>query len=126
MLTPLLSDPDELELWTDTRIREGAMWLDEIRKAMATCRVAVLLVSAEYLASEFIRKEELPEIMRAVDQGQVHLVWLYLSPAPYEVTVLRQYQAAHDLSTALESLAKVQKRQILKDIAFKIKSAVFA
>jgi pimeloyl-ACP methyl ester carboxylesterase len=126
MLNPFLTDPDELELWTDAKIREGSMWLDEIRKALATCRVAVLLVSSEFLASEFIRKEELPEIVRAVDQGQVHLVWLYLSPALYEVTVLRQYQAAHDVGRPLESLEKVEQRQVLKDVAFKIKAAVFA
>ncbi len=67
----------------------------------------------------------MPVILNAADQGQVRLSWLSISPAAHEVTKLTKYQAAHNLSNPLESLDNVKQRQILKDVAFKIKEAVF-
>ena len=126
MLKPLLTERDELDLWADNRIPAGADWFKQIHEAMATCRVAVLLVSAEFLASEFIRKYELPAVFQAVDQDEVRLIWLYLSPAIYEETKLAKYQAAHDLSKPLDALPEVEQRRILKEAAFKIKEAMLA
>ncbi len=124
MLKPLLTAHDELDLWADNRIPAGADWFQQIHEAMATCRVAVLLVSAEFLGSEFIRRYELPALFEAVDKGEIRLIWLYLSPAMYEETKLVKYQAAHDLRNPLDGLPEVEQRRILKDTAFKIKEAM--
>jgi pimeloyl-ACP methyl ester carboxylesterase/tetratricopeptide (TPR) repeat protein len=126
MLMPLLTERDELDLWADNRIPAGTDWFKQIHEAMATCRVAVLLVSAEFLASEFIRKYELPAVFQAVEQEEVRLIWLYLSPSIYEETKLANYQAAHDLSKPLDALPEVEQRRILKESAFKIKEAMLA
>jgi pimeloyl-ACP methyl ester carboxylesterase len=125
MLNPLLTERDKLDLWADNRIPTGADWLSEISSALSTCRVAVLLVSAEFLASDFIRNHELPAIFDAVDRGEVRLVWLYLSYALYEETRLSKYQAAHDLSRPLDEMTEVEQRKILKQAAYTIKEAVF-
>src|SRR5690606_22976993 len=42
-----------LNLWSDTKLRAGDRWREEIRKAIGAARVAVLLISADFLASEF-------------------------------------------------------------------------
>ena len=62
MMSPFLRK-DELEVWDDTRLEAGNRWLDEIRAALASCKVAVLLVSKEFLASELVIQEELPVIL---------------------------------------------------------------
>ncbi len=126
IMAPFLTESDDLKLWDDQQIGHGADWLKEIQDAMATAKVAVLLVSAEFLASDFIRTKELPVILEAVDRKEVHLEWLYLSPAAYEQTKLPKYQAAHDVSKSLEELSKVEQRKILLDVARKIKLAVYA
>ena len=85
----------------------------------------MLLVSAEFLASDFIRDHELPVILNAVNRGDVILIWLYLSPALYDSSPLAKYQAAHDMTRPLDGLSKVEQRTVLTDIARKIKTAVF-
>ena len=53
-----------LSLWIDTdRCRRGEAWQDGIDAAIARVRVALLLVSAAYLASEFITTRELPALI---------------------------------------------------------------
>lgn len=125
VLKPLMKGSDRLEFWADNQIQPGADWFKEISDALATSRVAVLLVSAEFLASDFIRDHELPVILGAVDRGEVVLIWIYLSPALYDSGPLAKYQAAHDIARPLEGLTKVEQRAVLTDVARKIKTAVF-
>jgi hypothetical protein len=125
VLKPLMKATDSLDFWADNRIQPGADWFKDISYALATSRVAVLLVSAEFLASDFIRDHELPAILNAANLGEVLLFWLYLSPALYDASPLAQYQAAHDLTKPLEGLSKVEQRTVLTDVARKIKTAVF-
>ena len=73
VLRPLMTGTDRLDFWADTRIQPGADWLKEISYALATSRVVVLLVSAEFLASDFVRNHELPVVLNAADRGRSDL-----------------------------------------------------
>jgi hypothetical protein len=48
---------------------------------LETTAVAVLLVSPDFLASDYIRKFELPLLLRAREEGQLDLACLYLRPS---------------------------------------------
>jgi hypothetical protein len=124
MMTPFLRT-GELELWDDTYLKAGQKWFDEIREALASCKVAVLLVSSEFLASDFIFQEELPVLLEAAERKEIKLLWVYLSPALYEVTRIKNYQAAYDPARPLAALSAIEQDDALKDVAIRIKSAVF-
>ena len=126
MLKPLLTEWDKLELWADTQIKPGSKWREEIQRGLDSAKVAVLLVSADFLASDFVTTDELPVLFKAANNRELQILWMYLSPAAYEVTPIAQYQAAHDITRPLESLSKVERREVLKAVAFKIKEAIFA
>ncbi len=49
-LKPLERD-HQIVIWNDTKLRSGDKWLVEINKALSTPEVAILLVSADFLAS---------------------------------------------------------------------------
>ena len=88
MLAPFLRDGDlELQLWVDDgEIQSGDRWHEEIQSALKAAGVAVVLVSASFLGSEYVMKFELPEIIRAATDGKLRLFWVYLSYAAYDAT----------------------------------------
>lgn len=53
-----------VDVWSDDRIGGGEAWESAIEAAMASAKVAILLVSANFLTSEFINRKEVPELLR--------------------------------------------------------------
>ena len=53
-----------IDAWQDRRIEEGDEWHQEIQDAMNDCELAILLVSANFLASPFIQDEEIPKLLK--------------------------------------------------------------
>src|SRR6185295_8151356 len=54
-----------IEVWDDTRIEAGSIWQESISRSLTSARVAVILVSADFLASRFIALNELPPLLSA-------------------------------------------------------------
>jgi WD40 repeat protein len=63
LLKPLL-DRRQLSLWSDRRMRAGDAWSSEIERAIEKSHVGLLLVSADFLASDYIVGTELPALRR--------------------------------------------------------------
>ncbi|MBK1649327.1 toll/interleukin-1 receptor domain-containing protein [Rhabdochromatium marinum] len=55
--------------WIDNAIDPGQHWSDEISTALATCDFGLMLISPSFLASGFIRTEELPVFIEQVRSG---------------------------------------------------------
>src|SRR4051794_21762873 len=88
-----------IDLWDDTRIRPSQDWREEIDQALATAKVAVLLVSADFLASHFIATVELPRLLdderRRYGLVVLPVIW---GPCQYDGTPLERFQAVNDPS----------------------------
>ncbi len=50
----------KIDLWNDDRIGAGGAWEQEINQAMNQARVAILLITADFLNSDFIISKEVP------------------------------------------------------------------
>ena len=100
MLKPLVRD-GSLEVWADPYLDVGGRWRRDIAAAIDRSTLALLLVSADSLASDFIMEEELPALLA---RG-VRVVWVLVRPCLWRVTkVLRDLQCSHDLALALSQL----------------------
>ena len=99
-------------LWIDTRLKTGQKWREEIRRAIARCQAALLLVSANFLASDFIRKDELPPLLRAADRDGVIIIPVILSAIPKRLYPLSQYQAANPLSRPLDAMSRAERQRL--------------
>lgn len=100
---------DSSKLWDDTRIAPGEDWEKGIEAALARCKVAVLLVSADYLASEFIAHKELPLLLDAARYEGVRLLWVPISECLVEKTEIARLQAVLDPSKPLKTLSPAQR-----------------
>ena len=119
MIAPAIMD-GTLDVWDDKRIAPGAKWKEEIRKAVASAKVAVLLVSQHFLNSEFIAKKELRPLLAAAKKEGVTVFWIYLSSCLYERTEIASYQAAHDVSKPLDMLDKPKRGAAFSEICAKL------
>ena len=57
-----------IELWVDDRIEGGANWETEIKQAITQAKVAILLISANFLTSDFILGKEVPAFLERREQ----------------------------------------------------------
>ena len=104
------SEKDDLiikdDVWNDTKIPPGIDWREEIKKALMHARVAVLLVTPDFLSSDIISNFELPMLEEAVLNGDVKLlpVILDVSAASYDKDrePLYQYQEVNSVSDPLK------------------------
>lgn len=69
-----------LDLWVDKRIKVGQEWREEITKALDATKVALLLISQKFLASDFIVENELPPLLEAASENQTKIIQLVLKP----------------------------------------------
>jgi hypothetical protein len=109
-----------VKAWADTDIKPGAKWRAEIEDALGAAKVAVLLVTTDYLASEFIADNELPPILSAAEHDGLTILWVYIGACLYTHTVIAEYQAAHDISRPLNILTPARRELALVAIANRI------
>ncbi len=82
-----------IEVWSDDRIDAGSGWKSEISEAINRAQVAILLISANFLTSEFIQKWEIPELLRRRDSGELVIYPVIARPCSWKsVTWLSQMQ----------------------------------
>jgi hypothetical protein len=114
----------KLSAWSDEGIRPGAIWREEIATALSSAKVAVLLVTPQFLASEFIAQNELPPLLKAAEEEGLKILWVAVSATVYEESGIAGYQAVNDPSQPLDSLTPAQQNQELVHIAREIMAAV--
>lgn len=114
-----------IEIWDDRKIEPGMVWKDEIGRALAGAKVAVLLVSADFLNSEFIDREELPPLLEAAHREGVRILPVLVRPSMFaDIEALQRYQAVNPPEQALSKLAEADRDEQLVNIARAIAQAM--
>jgi predicted acylesterase/phospholipase RssA len=93
-----------LKVWDDTNIKPGDEWDLEIRKALIATKVAVFLVTPEFLASEFIQEREMKYFLDISKAEKVPILWVAVKPSAYRNTPLNAIQCANDPEQPLSTL----------------------
>jgi hypothetical protein len=87
-----------IKIWTDKDIAPGMNWQDEIANALARTKVAVLMISTDFLNSDFITRQELPPLLAAAKSEGVEILPVIVKPSAFgdiDVEPLSCYQAVN-------------------------------
>lgn len=113
----LLERQHLIELWEDTRIMAGVREDQAMEEALNAASVALLLVSANFLASETIMDAKLPRLLSRHAQGQLTLFPLILSHCLYRESPLGIYRACNSVDQPLSVLSPAQRDEALLGLA---------
>lgn len=109
-----------VQVWDDTLIEAGELWREAIAQALASTRAALLLVSPGFLASSFIRDEELAYFMAAASRYAVKVRWVLLSDIGGARNPLGEQQAMLDTAGPLDALSALELVRALAALAREI------
>jgi TIR domain len=74
-----------VHVWADTRIQIGADWQMQIQKALDDSQVAVLLISPNFLRSEFILNSEVPTLIQAHAERGMKVLPIIIRPCAWRI-----------------------------------------
>jgi hypothetical protein len=117
-LRPLERELPQLEIWDDTRIRVGSKWRAEITSVIARTKVAVLLMTADFLASDFIANNELPPLLQAAESDGAKILSVIVSPSRFmKMPSLSQFQTVNDPSEPLLGMELGKRETVFVKVA---------
>ena len=123
MIRPLVRSHG-LRLWDDSQIQPGDKWREEIETALAAAKVALLLVSSDFLASEFVTNSELPQLLTAAEEEGLRILWVPVRPSLVRHTPIEAYQGLGDPGRPLAAMNPVEQEEALVEIALAIEKAL--
>jgi tetratricopeptide (TPR) repeat protein len=112
---------DFLSVWEDRQIEVGDDWYPEIEKALNDAKIAILLISANFLKSKFIVGKEVPCLLERRKNEGIRVIPLILNPCPWrKVEWLSAIQGASPDNIELSGLSKHKRDSILSKLAEKV------
>jgi hypothetical protein len=111
---PFLSD---IDFWDDSRIDPGKKWKEEIRNAINNTKIAILLVSTDYLGSEFISSDELPPLLYAAENDGATILTMIVKPCLFEeFPKLSQYQAMNNPNHPVSKMDENEREELFVNL----------
>ncbi len=116
-LRPLLRN-GIIDLWDDGRIKIGADWRFEIENALAASKIAILLISADFMASDFIVNYELPPILELAEKEGCRILPIIVSHCLFEATPeLNRFQAVNSPKRPLTAMEVSEQDEVYLKVA---------
>jgi len=78
-LTPLQRQ-GLITIWSDIDIDAGAVWEVEIKKHLNTAQIILLLISSDFMASEYCYSTEMQRALERHEQKEAHVIPILLRP----------------------------------------------
>jgi TIR domain len=119
MMSPSIR-AERVDVWDDTKIKPGK-WRDQITHAMTEARVALFMVSENFLASEFIMEHELPGLLKYAEDRDVIVLWVLLDDCLWEESALAEYQG-ENAGRSLADMAEEERTKTIKNICLKVRN----
>jgi len=73
-----------VSLYEDSQLGVGEDWHQQLNEQMLSARLGLLLVSATFLTSKFVRAEEIPRLFARHEEGGMKIYPLLVEPCPWQ------------------------------------------
>lgn len=97
---------NQIEIWQDGDILAGNLWDDDIKSALLDADIVLLLISASFIASDYIWDEELPLAIERHKAGKTKIVPIFLKPCNWKSMPFAGFQGlprgAKPISSAVD------------------------
>lgn len=121
-LKPLERD-NALEFWDDSKIKAGEKWRDEIQSAIGRASAAILFISANFLASDFIHTDEIPPLLAEAKARGTLILPLIVGHCMFlQHPVLSTFQTFNDPARPLGTLGKNERDKLFVRLATQLAS----
>lgn len=110
-----------MDPWDASRIVPGSKQYDEIIQAIQAARVAILLISADFLASDFIATSEVPPLLLAAEQEGMTILCVVVGSCAIEDTRLAQFYPINSSSNPLNTMTPGKRDGIWKQVATQVR-----
>ena len=67
-----------ISIWSDTNIDAGMEWEEEIKKHLDTAHIILLLVSSDFMKSDYCYSKEMRRAMERHEHGEAHVIPILL------------------------------------------------
>ncbi|MDF1754197.1 MAG: SUMF1/EgtB/PvdO family nonheme iron enzyme [Verrucomicrobiales bacterium] len=122
-----LEDENIVDLWYDSgELEPGDVFRESINTAIESSSAAVLLVSADFQASEFIKNNELPKLRYHADRKELRLFWIPVGHCILTDQLGDAYHTVGNPSKPLEACTKGEVNEVLADLTRSLKNHVLA
>lgn len=117
----VLERQGQLEIWDTSDIQTGTDWSKQIHDAVKKADVAVLLISPDFLASDFIINRELPALLQRRERDGMAVLPIVVRPAPWsQISGLAPLQFLNTDAKPLSAGSEYEVDQALASIAKRI------
>ena len=100
-------------VWDDKKLKPGDKWKEEILQNIEQSSVVILLISADFLASQFVMDFEYPKALAQAREKGTKIVAVIAGPCLFEEFEISDFQAVntpHETLQDLETNGAAQER----------------
>lgn len=114
---------NEIDAWDDRRIRSSQEWHKVIEKALLASNIAILLVSADFIASDYIQNNELQPLLDKAKENDVKIIPVFVGPTAFlHESGIDKYQGPNKPEKTLSECTKPETERYLANLMNDIKT----
>ncbi len=111
------------DIWSDDNILPGANKMESIKSALDKSSIILLLISPQFLASDFIMREILPIILNKAETSDTKVIPIIIKHSIVdEITSLQRFHSLNPISRPLSELSDEDKNRVFVRLSRTVKA----
>lgn len=119
----ILERKKAVNIWYDGKLIAGQKWNEEIEKQLATSDIFLMLLSADFINSDYAYGKEMEHALKRHERGEAIIIPIIARDCAWELTPLAELQAPVQ-GKALSSVNIEERQSLYKGIVLDINKAV--